>query len=78
MNQFWPFCVHGGTTPFGLTFRVDEQERLHIISIGSKNQNYKIRKRTVEAYLEKLHDVRFRRDHGWFCNVAEFARHQLR
>lgn len=77
MHKFWPFCALGGTTPSGLKFRVDEQERLHITSPRSRNQNYKISKRTVEAYLEKLHEVRFRRDHGWFCNVADFALNQL-
>lgn len=77
MNQFWPFCVRGGTTPSGLEFRVDQQERLHIISPRSANKNYKISRHTVAAYLERLHEVRFRRDHGWFCNVADFALHQL-
>jgi hypothetical protein len=77
MDQFWQICLSGGTTPSGLVFYIDEQERLHIISPRSKNKNYKISRSTIEGYMEKLEDVHFRRDHGWFCNVADFALQKL-
>jgi hypothetical protein len=73
INDFWPFFVKSGVTPSGLEFSVDEQERLHIISPRSKNKNYKIGKVTVAKYLTQAHEVRFRRDHGWFCNVYDLA-----
>ena len=77
MDQFWQICLSGGTTTSGLAFHVDEQERLHIVSPRSKNKNYKIGRSTVEGYMERLEEVRFRRDHGWFCNVADFALQKL-
>jgi hypothetical protein len=77
MREFWSFCIRGGTTPSGLEYRVDEQERLHIVSPRSANKNYKISKRTVTAYLEQLHAVNFRKDHAWFSTVADHALRSL-
>ena len=73
MTAFWNFCVKGGVTGSGLKFLVDEQQRLHIISPRSSNKNYKISKSTVARYLPHAHEVRFRRDHGWFVAVHDFA-----
>ncbi len=73
MEDFWRFCVQGGTTDSGLRFDVDEQERLHIVSPRSTNKNYKITKATVARYMAQANEARFRRDHGWFCKVYDFA-----
>lgn len=77
IDDFWPFCVRGGRTPAGLMFQVDELERLHIVSPRSKNKNYRIQKATVSAYLHQAQDVMFRRSHGWFSSVYDFACSQI-
>ena len=72
-DAFWDFYVKGGTTSNGLRFSVDDLNRLHIVSPRSANQNYKISKRKVLEYLPQAHDVQFRRNHGWFVSVYDFA-----
>lgn len=71
-EEFWAACKSGGITPEGISFGVDDDERLKIISPRSKNQNYRILKSTVKKYLPKAHEGNFRRSHGWFCRVYEY------
>jgi hypothetical protein len=73
LEEFWAFCERGGQTPSGLSFQLDDADRLHIISPRSVSKHYRISKGTVGTYLGKARDAKFRQNHGWFSRVFDMA-----
>lgn len=78
ISDFWKFCQLGGVTHQGLSYCVDNQDRLHIVSPRSANKNYRISRDTVANYLKKAHDTKFRQNHGWFNSVYNKALREIR
>jgi hypothetical protein len=78
ISDFWKFCQHGGVTHQGLTYCIDNQDRLHIVSPRSANKNYRISRNSVAAYLKKAHEAKFRQNHGWFSSVYDKSLRELR
>ena len=78
ISDFWRFCQLGGVTHQGLTYCIDNQDRLHIVSPRSANKNYRISRNSVATYLKKAHEAKFRQNHGWFSSVYNKALREIR